>query len=138
LTFRRRLVLGLAAAGIVPLLLVGIGARREMARRLAAQADARGADLIGVMQDDLARDRAEIRARLAALAGDLANDNRFRQAALDRAADREWILDWAPAAMRTTGLAMLQLQDEDGRVLSSGHFRNEYEQVRRKYRSFHP
>ena len=31
--------------------------------------------------------------------------------------------------MRSAGLAMLQLQDSAGRILSSGHFRNTYDRV---------
>ena len=31
--------------------------------------------------------------------------------------------------MRLTGLSMLQIEDEDGRIVSSGHFRNEYGRV---------
>jgi signal transduction histidine kinase len=31
--------------------------------------------------------------------------------------------------MRLTGLAMLQIQDESGRIISSGHFRNEYDRM---------
>ena len=31
--------------------------------------------------------------------------------------------------MRLTGLSMLQIQDGDGRILSSGHFRNEHGRI---------
>src|SRR5207245_7294354 len=55
-------------------------------------------------------------------------DNRFRLAAL-QGADRAYLLDYAGNAMRVTGLAMLQVQDDQGRIISSGHFRNEYDRV---------
>src|SRR5207247_4121993 len=31
--------------------------------------------------------------------------------------------------MRFTGLSMLQIQDDQGRIISSGHFRNEYDRL---------
>src|SRR5262249_24502712 len=43
--------------------------------------------------------------------------------------ERDLLLDWAEGAMRMTGLSMLQLQDEEGRILSSGHFRNEFDRL---------
>jgi signal transduction histidine kinase len=39
------------------------------------------------------------------------------------------LLDYAGNAMRLAGLEMLQIQDGDGRIVSSGHFRNEYDQL---------
>ena len=43
--------------------------------------------------------------------------------------EREYLLDYAGTAMRLTGLSMLQIQDADGRIISSGHFRNEHGRV---------
>jgi hypothetical protein len=43
--------------------------------------------------------------------------------------ERRYLLDYAETAMGVTGLGMLQIQDEDGRILSSGHFRNEHGRV---------
>src|SRR5207247_430641 len=37
-----------------------------------------------------------------------------------------YVLAYATDAMRLAGLGFLQIQDEDGRVVSSGHFRNEF------------
>src|SRR2546426_9189034 len=56
------------------------------------------------------------------------SDNRFRLAAL-QGVEREYLLDYAGSAMRFTGLAMLQIQDDQGRIISSGHFRNEYDRL---------
>src|SRR5262249_34347174 len=59
-----------------------------------------------------------------------ADDNRFRLAVSRGAGgERAYLLDWAGEAMRTTSLSMLQLQDENGRILSSGHFRNEFDRL---------
>jgi signal transduction histidine kinase len=66
---------------------------------------------------------------LATLTRSLAGDNDFRVAVRDMSDDRRFLLDWAEGAMRMTGLSMLQLQDEEGRILSSGHFRNEFDRL---------
>jgi signal transduction histidine kinase len=46
------------------------------------------------------------------------------------------VLDWAGEAMGLSGLALLQVQDSAGRIVSSGHFRNEYDEVRREVPRF--
>ena len=57
-------------------------------------------------------------------------DNRFRQAAVaELESERNYLLDYAGSAMRLTGLSMMQIEDADGRIVSSGHFRNEYGRV---------
>jgi len=69
-------------------------------------------------------------ARLAALGSDLARDNRFRLAVLQsQPAARSYLLDYAGHAMHLSGLSLLQVQDSAGRILSSGHFRNEFDQL---------
>jgi signal transduction histidine kinase len=44
-------------------------------------------------------------------------------------ASRPYLLDYAGEAMRLSGLSMLQVQDSTGRILSSGHFRNEFDRL---------
>jgi signal transduction histidine kinase len=44
-------------------------------------------------------------------------------------AHRAYALDYAGTAMRLAGLDMLQIQDDSGRIVSSGHFRNEFDRV---------
>src|SRR5258708_38137723 len=38
-------------------------------------------------------------------------------------------MDWGGDGMRLAGLDFLEIQDDDGRVVSSGHFRNEYDRL---------
>src|SRR5204862_74327 len=102
--------------------------RADMADRLTTQYQRRVASLVAVIRADLSRDSAGIAGRLDALKDAIAADNRFRLAAL-QGTDRAYLLDYAGNAMRFTGLAMLQIQDEQGRIISSGHFRNEYDRV---------
>jgi signal transduction histidine kinase len=130
MSFRTRLFIGFSVAVLIPLGLLGYGVRREMERRLTAQYQRRIAEATQAVQVDVAREGESIATRLAALAGDLESDNRFRLA-LTRgdAADRRYLLDYAGGAMRLTGLSLLQVQDSAGRVMSSGHFRNEYDRM---------
>jgi signal transduction histidine kinase len=130
MSFRSRLLLAFAAAAVLPLVLLASGVRRQLSARLAAQHERRVEALARVAMQDLQRESASIALRLATLAGALAEDNRFRLAAVHGAgAERGYLLDYAEHAMHLTGLSMLQLQDENGRILSSGHFRNEFDRL---------
>lgn len=128
MSFRARLFLAFLGVLLIPLATLGIGVRREMDRRLTAEYDRRVHALADLIQDDLRHRSGDVAARLAALREDLAADNRFRLAAVqDDPRARGWLLDYAGGAMRLAGLSLLQVQDSAGRVLSSGHFRNEFD-----------
>lgn len=130
MSFRARLFAAFAFAVLVPLALFAYGVRRQLDARLIAGDRERAAALVGVIHDDLDEARARIGSQLSQVAAELAASSRFRLAAIDGSeAERRWLLDYAGAAMRTRGLEMLQVQDDSGRILSSGHFRNEYDQV---------
>ncbi len=131
MSFRTRLFLAFALAALLPLGALAFGVRREMERRLGAEYDRRVAGAIESLHHELDREGQGVSARLEALADQLRSDNRFRLAVVqqDPAARRE-LLDWAGRAMRQAGLSVLELQDSTGRILSSGHFRNEYDRVR--------
>ncbi len=127
MTFRGRLLTAMGALAIIPLTVIAIGVRRVMTVRLTAQYERRFNGLAAVTRDDLSRESASIAMRLQAIASALRDDNRFRLGVVAGApAERDYVLDYAERAMNTAGLSMLQLQDESGRILSSGHFRNEY------------
>lgn len=128
MTFRTRLFLAFVAVLLIPLGVLAFGVRREMDRRLAAEYDRRVRALAAVIEDDLRRQSGDVAGRLRALTDELAADNRFRLAAVQGDAEaRRWLLDYAGGAMRLAGLALLQVQDSSGRILSSGHFRNEFD-----------
>jgi signal transduction histidine kinase len=128
-SFRTRLLLAFAAATLLSLSLLAIGVRRQVTARLTAQHGRRVDALARVAMQDLARENADVSARLHSLVASLADDNNFRLAVQGAPAERSFLLDWAGGAMRLSGLSMLQLQDETGRILSSGHFRNEYDRL---------
>lgn len=135
MSFRLRLFLGLALAAAAPLAVLALGVRHEMTARLDEEAGRRADALVAALRTGLeARSRA-IRERLRTLAEELRTGNRFRLALLSEREprlddpERRWLLDWAGEAMRLGGLDLLQLQDAEGRILSSGHFRNEYDRL---------
>ncbi len=130
MTFRARLLLGAAAVAAVPLAVLAVGIRREVGARLTSQYEGRVAALVTVIEADLARQSADVAARLAALRVALPEDNRFRLGAIQGlTAERTYVLDYAGSALRLAGLAMLQVQDSSGRIVSSGHFRNEFDRL---------
>ena len=129
MSFRSRLLIAFALATIIPLGLLAFGVRRQVTARLVAQHERRVQGLARVVEEDLARESASIGTRLASIARALRSDDRFRLGALRGDGDRAYGLDWAEQAMRTAGLSMLQVQDSAGRIVSSGHFRNEFDRL---------
>jgi signal transduction histidine kinase len=115
---------------LVAMTVFAFAVRREVAGRLTAQYQRRVNSLVVVIEDDLESESEVIAATLEGLRDVAANDNRFRRGAVDQVtADRRYLLDFAGTAMRLTGLSMLQIQDDAGRIISSGHFRNEYDRL---------
>ena len=130
MSLRTRLLLAFAAVVLIPIALLAVGVRQEMSRRLSAEYQRRVDAAIEVIREDLERESAGIAERLASLQSALLNDNRFRLATVAGAeSEREYLLDYAGTAMRLTGLSMLQIQDADDRIVSSGHFRNEHGRI---------
>jgi signal transduction histidine kinase len=130
MSLRTRLLLAFAAVVFIPMALLAYGLRHEMTGRLSDEYARRLATVLEVIEEDLDRESAGIADRLASLKRALQNDNRFRLAAVARVeSERGYLLDYAETAMRLTGLSMLLIQDGDGRIISSGHFRNEHGRV---------
>ena len=130
MSLRTRLLLAFAAVVLSTLALLIFGVRQEMVRRLSHEYQLRVDQVVDVIREDLALESAGIADRLASLESALVSDNRFRLAAVSGVeAERTYLLDYAGTAMRLTGLSMLQIQDSDGAILSSGHFRNEHGRV---------
>ncbi|MEW5915210.1 MAG: ATP-binding protein [Gemmatimonadota bacterium] len=127
MTFRSRLLLAFAAAALLPLLLLAGGIRRQLETRLTTQYARRVEALTAIVREDVARESALIASRLASLTQRVQDDNRLRLAMVHAVpSERTYLLDYAEQVMRLTGLSMLQIQDDAGRIVSSGHFRNEY------------
>lgn len=130
MTLRTRILLAFGVAILIPLVLLAFGLRQEMNDRLTKEYQIRVDNVVQVIREDLHRESAGISERLASLKNALLDDNGFRRAAVvGMESDRHYLLDYAGSAMRLTGLSMLQIQDEDGRIISSGHFRNEHGRI---------
>jgi signal transduction histidine kinase len=130
MSLRTRLLLAFAVVVLIPIALLAFGLRQDMITRLSQEYQVRVDRVVEVIREDLARESAGIAERLASLESALTNDNRFRLAAVAGVeSERAYLLDYAGTAMRLTGLSMLQVQDGDGRILSSGHFRNEHGRI---------
>jgi signal transduction histidine kinase len=130
MSLRTRLLLAFAAVVLIPIALLAFGLRQEMSRRLSEEYQVRVDRVVEVIREDLARESASISERLASLESAILTDNRFRLAAVAGVeSERDYLLDYAGTAMRLTGLSMLQIQDGDDRIVSSGHFRNEHGRV---------
>jgi two-component system, NtrC family, nitrogen regulation sensor histidine kinase NtrY len=129
MSFRTRLFTAILVAVLVPLGALAFGVRREMERRLTAEYEGRVAAMASVIETALERESSTIAARLDALGSDLTGDNRFRLALRGEQTSRKYLLDYAGNAMRPSGLSLLQVQDSVGKILSSGHFRNEFDRL---------
>jgi signal transduction histidine kinase len=130
MTFRTRVLLAFVPVVLVPLLVFGLGVRRVVRQQFTSQYEGRVKTMVQVIAHDVTRESQAIAERLAGVREAAQADNRLRVAAVQGAlAQRSYLLDYAATAMRTAGLDMLQLQDETGRILSSGHFRNEFDRL---------
>ncbi len=132
MTFRSRILLATVPVVLVPLVVFGLGVRRAMRQQIAGQYRGRVTALVDLIGQDLERQGTLLATRLARLRNAAVADNRFRLAALARdSLQRGYALDYAGTAMRLAGLDMLQIQDDSARIISSGHFRNEFDRVER-------
>jgi len=130
MTFRARLLVAFLVATLIPLVALGLFVRHEMTQRLTTQYERRVDGLIRVVEEDIDRTRATVRASLAEVGETVIADNRFRRAAMNEdPEERRYLLDYASTMMPIAGLSMLQIHDESGRILSSGHFRNDYDRI---------
>jgi signal transduction histidine kinase len=129
-TFRTRILLATAPVVLVPLVVFGLAVRLAVRQRVAAQYRARTTALVALIGRDLERQGTVVATRLAHLRAAAVADNRLRVAAVQRdTASRPYLLDYSGTAMRLAGLDMLQIQDDSGRIVSSGHFRNEFDRM---------
>ncbi|MCL7926383.1 MAG: HAMP domain-containing histidine kinase [marine benthic group bacterium] len=128
MSFRLRLLAGSLLLALLPLIAFGLGVRRQVAERIGASFEAQADLVAGTIESRLETEGTTISDRLEALAEEIAADNRLRRAIVrEEPSERPYLLDYAGRAMRLTGLSVLQLQDEEGRILSSGHFRAEFD-----------
>jgi signal transduction histidine kinase len=127
------MLLAFAAVVLIPITLLALGIRQDITRRLTAEYQLRVNSVVEVIREDLALEAAAIAERLASLKNVLLNDTQFRLGAvsgLDSA--QQYVASYAGNAMRLTGLSMLQMQDGQGRIISSGPDRDQLALARRE------
>ena len=130
MSFRTRLFLAFGLAVLIPLGVLALGVRREMGRRLTAENARRAESAVAALRAELDRESAGVAGRLDALTRQLAADNRFRLGVAGGDTEsRRALLDLAGGMLRTSALALLQIQDSAGRIVSSGHFRNQFDRL---------
>jgi signal transduction histidine kinase len=127
MSLRTRLLIAFAAVVFIPLTLLFFGLRQEMTRLLSDRYERTLVELGKDIGNDLIVENARIDARLASLRRALLNDNSFRAGAIGgQEAYEQYVLEYGETAMQLTGLSMLQIHDGDGRIVSSGNFRQEH------------
>ncbi|HEX9729317.1 MAG TPA: ATP-binding protein [Gemmatimonadales bacterium] len=130
MTFRSRLLATIVAVAVIPLVVLALGVRREVVRRLEQQQAVRLSALTELVERELDGAQRDVAARLSAIRDALAGDNRFRLAVVQGAAsERAYLLDLAGSLQRMSGLDVVRVYDRAGRILSSGHLRNEFDLV---------
>jgi signal transduction histidine kinase len=112
---------------VLPLFLVMWLVRDNVGRRFAELDTRRVEDQIRLTRQDLDRQSTHLVTLLDALAGELREDNRFRLAVSGQRPDlMDYTIDYAARAMSLMDLELLLIQDAQGKVLSSGHFRGAF------------
>lgn len=127
MTFRGRLMGLVLLATLVPLLLVAWGIRSGASARLDAAVEAGVEADLAALVLRLSGEETAIRERLDAVWQALDRDPVIRAAL--QGESRLPLLDELPRLAALTGLDLLRLQDGDGTILASGHFRNEFDRV---------
>lgn len=126
MTFRTRVFLGSLVTATIPLAALGYVVSREGSRRLEQQYRIRVDDRVrevSAVLDGAARDLSD---RLEAVAARILEDDELRLALVSGTPPTGYVRDWSGNAMALSGLDMLQIQDDAGRILSSGHFRGDF------------
>src|SRR3954463_9426183 len=103
--FRTRLLVAFGVVVLIPLLVFGLGIRREMAKRVTGEDERRVNALVNVINADMARENDRIGARLAALKSSLADDYRFRGVVV-RGEDRGYAAGYSGKAVRLGGCGL--------------------------------
>jgi len=131
-SLRTRLLLAFALVVLIPIALLALGIRQDITRRLSDEYQVRVNSVVEVIGEDLGLEAAGIGERLASLKTQIVNDGRFRLAVAGLETERKYLADYAGNAMRLTGLSMLQIQDGEGRIVSSGPGRDQLALAKRE------
>ena len=124
MSLRARMLLAFTAVVLIPIVLLALGIRQDITRRLSNEYQVRVDSVVDVIGEDLGLESAGIGERLGSLKNALLNDQRFRLAVAGLETERGYLANYATNAMRLTGLSLLHIQDGEGRIISSGSDRD--------------
>ncbi len=126
MSLRARLVLAFALVALTPLMIIGVGLRLELDRRLVQDFETRADAKVAAVMGEMTRASTRVTRQLAVLVTALEDDNQLRRALTrPNGSDAGYLIDYAARHMALTGLALLRLEDDAGRIVSSGHFSGE-------------
>ena len=126
MNYRTRMALAFLLVALAPVVATGLLVRHETSRWLTAQFDERARAVSTSVTDALDVESQRVSDALDAIAADARADNDLRVALIGGDSGSEYLIDYAPRTMRRTPLDVLMLLADDGRLLSSGHFRNDF------------
>ena len=129
MSLRLRILLVSLALTFLPLVVVMQITRGAVSERFTRLDNRRMEDQMRLARADLLRRSEAMNTQLETLARGMTDDNRLRLALLqvrEGGAPSSFLVDYASRQMTLMGLDLLQLQDANGRVLSSGHFRQSF------------
>ncbi|NND73341.1 MAG: HAMP domain-containing histidine kinase [Rhodothermales bacterium] len=130
MSFRTRLTFALLVATLVPVIALALILRADMQDRLTTQYEQRIASLVDTIVATLDEKKGEVTRDLESVRVSIMSDNQFRTGLESGStAARRYVIDYAERAIRLTGMSSLLILDQRNRILSSGHFRNEYDRI---------
>lgn len=127
MNLRGQVLLGSLLLAVLPLALA-IPILRDGVQQRLTEVDARRVeDQLRLVREDLEQRDLRLEQALQAITATLAADNRFRLALIEPREDlQSYLVDVAGRQMSLADLDMLQIETADGRVLSSGHYREAF------------
>jgi len=130
LNLRGQILIGAIVIAVLPLALAVRIIGSGIEERFTELDTARVTNQLAVVRDDLNRQSQTVATLLDALAETITADNTFRLAASGTRPDlHTYLRDFAPRQMSLMNLDLLQIQDAEGQVLSSGHFPHAHGQM---------
>ncbi len=130
MNLRGQILLGVLLITLIPLVIMMQVTRSEVTDRFTNLDTRRVEDQMRLTRQDLAVRSQDLSQMLVSLGSTISADNRFRLAVGGGRSDlKSYLVDFAPRHMSLMNLDMLQIQDQQGRVISSGHFRQSFGQV---------
>jgi signal transduction histidine kinase len=130
LKLRGQILLGILLITVIPLTLMMQITRTGVTARFTELDTQRVEDQMQLTRLDLAAKSQNLSKMLSSLGTIIIADNRFRLAVGGGRDDlKSYLVDFAPRQMSLMNLDMLQIQNESGQVISSGHFKHSFGQV---------